>query len=470
MAGFSQLNAMHGLRSLRPGCRGGLLALVFLIVLGCCLLAWLLVKALIPAAHAGGDPCAAGDPAYRYRAVALAPAIPEAPRERWPAGSFYTMSLVVVLAGDGPVFLSSQPDRLADLATDDQATLVVRWSDGTQHAWSHDFRAPDRMRVIPIPAQDISWLFATGSHAVEITLADLTPYTWSTRAYYLLACEPALAPATATAVPESGTDGRASPSPRARAPTPTRRAGGLPVISPSPKATLGMTAPTLAPGIHEVQGVDAAGQAVPAAAAAQGGHQVAVWPWLLGTALAGILILLGLTPRRGRWHADAKSQGQPTRAWFGWLGLYDRVTRESLGPLALPEHRRGLDVRLDPLRTGALEAGAELAPEAVVWIRPAPDGPLLIAPAGTARCLTPGHSMVATSTARAACSALWDQDLDHAREGGGAPLQAWALEDGDTWDIVQRLEVEFRNPLALPRRKASWRGGAALPHRVRRIR
>jgi hypothetical protein len=104
------------------------------------------------------------------------------------------------------VWLASyiEGERLGDLCTDDLVEVAV-WPSG--QSWRHDFRSPDRQKILVSNAIDITHLFVPGINTITLTLTDLIGPALSTSGYALVVADSAIEPTatlilpTATAVP-----------------------------------------------------------------------------------------------------------------------------------------------------------------------------------------------------------------------------------------------------------------------------
>lgn len=107
----------------------------------------------------------------------LTPAVPNASDDGKTLPYNYYENTIRHIHAGGRVWLSSTPDGLGDLFTDDQATIEVTGADQVMRAvtiWGG-----------PTPPTDITHLFRYGVNKVKITLTDINPPYYSSWAYYL---------------------------------------------------------------------------------------------------------------------------------------------------------------------------------------------------------------------------------------------------------------------------------------------
>lgn len=116
---------------------------------------------------------------------------------------------------------------------------------------------------------------------------------------------------------------------------------------------------------------------------------------LSGCALLGLMAL--------RW--KTRIAPKPPSTMVGWFDVYDRRSGESRAPIDLSRYPAGVALTLDPLRIEPLTS----ADNHVIAVQPDADGVTLV---------------------------VEDQNWHH------------RLKDGDHLEILNRLEVEYRNPFA----------------------
>lgn len=294
---------------------GCLLALLLLLALLVCLSGYALSEIFAPRAHAKGN----------QAVVELAPQIPAAPFANGARGIFFTRQVEIEYYG-GAVWLAATRDGSQHLASDDFAELRITRADGTVARWTHDFRNAARTAIVPLPPQEISRLFRRGRNEVEISLHDLTPFTYWSAPYCLIFDAPTPVPPTI-------------PPP---SPTITARASATPLVMtatrlPTPTATLAMGA------ILNADGGASSGQ--PAQFDAR----------ILAAGAFGALVFF-LVLFLVRRHA-ARAEDLPTLR--GWLDVYDRVTREGVMNLDLTLYQRGAAISIEPLRIQAFAESQE---------------------------------------------------------------------------------------------------------------
>ncbi|MBA3532761.1 MAG: hypothetical protein H0T73_12625 [Ardenticatenales bacterium] len=319
------LDSAPPFRAFRQGCVGCFVSLLVAAVLGACTLL-LTFGGWVREAHAASE-----DGSLVIR---LAPAIAEDAPQATTVGTFFESETSIEIV-TGTIRLSASPDGAGSLVTDDRATLVVARPDGSEALWSHDFRSPDRDQVLPLPAQDVSSLFQTGTHQVRLVLEDLWPPVHSSSAYYLVLA-PASIPPERRAVPVPAThaalDGAQAPAPRFLSLTPAARPA---VATERNPADIPFGRLTIL---------------------------------LIVGAATGLLLW---------WRRRSRRAMAPVGAsLWGWLSLYDHETGEALPLVTLTAFPEGLAVGVDPLRVGHV---GEMT--ALIEIHPGPQGePLVVAP------------------------------------------------------------------------------------------
>lgn len=142
-------------------------------------------------------------------AIPLLSAIAE--RSTKELGMYVEHSVSVTVDAGQQLLLSSTPDGIGRLSTDDLIQLTVFPS---EHQWEYDFRNPTRTRIVSIPPKDVTEMFVIGENTVEITAFDLLGPVFSSRPYYLVVLDTCL-----------------------EKPTPTDPATSTPTISPTPTET-----------------------------------------------------------------------------------------------------------------------------------------------------------------------------------------------------------------------------------------
>lgn len=152
-------------------------------------------------------------------AVELSPEIPEQPSQSGER-TFYTTTVAIHYQAGEQVLLSSTLDGAGPIFTDDTAQLA---SLPSGQVWAHDFRSPDRTKVLPLPVQDVTHLFVPGLNHLTFFTQDRTQPVFSTQSYYLLFAKACATP-TATPVPTLTA-------------TPTPWPSATPTMAPTPTAT-----------------------------------------------------------------------------------------------------------------------------------------------------------------------------------------------------------------------------------------
>ena len=388
-------------RDIRRGCCGCWVLLVLLLLAmlaASCLLGLALSRGMTPAAHAASP----GD----RQAIRLAPVIPAAANRSTPYGVFFTNRVTVEVA-PGSVLLASTADGSGQIMTDDQATIQIVHADGSSTEWSWDFRTRDHSGVTSLPAQDLTALFHNGLNEVTITLRDLTPYTYSSLAYYIIFTVNTAPPPTPSVVRPTASPSSIPMSTRGDSPAaPTHPSlaieGAVDRVTPINTSTPISVTATPAPLIANTDV-----RAEPD------------WTWAVvlggGMLLAGITILSASLTRRSQ-----RAVAPP--ALFGWMDLHDSQTRESHPPIDLARWPQGLGIQLDPLQVKPLGDGAQ----AIAEIRPTTEGAVLS---------TKDGPIVITSSQQQGSQAA---DL---LEGENQLLQ-----DGMQVTVGGRLELGYRNP------------------------
>jgi hypothetical protein len=295
---------------------------------------------------------------------------------------------VEVETGDGPVWLASSPDGRGALATDDGVLLRVMHPDGTPATWQHDFRTAAHSAIASLPAQELSSLFQPGRNIVVITLQDLQPYTCWSTPYYLIFDAPVSTP---TVVPPIQATAPATLSVAQRhTATPSTGMGASSTATPAPGAN---TAPAQPPSSNEL----------PVAFIAVG---------VLTMCLLAVVLV-----------KSARRVNSAAPALAGWLDLYDRVTRESRPAIDLSASAAELVIVRNPLRA---EPFAN-QPDIVAMIRPAAEGIALVQQPAETLHVEPG-------------------------DAPALPGEPYILRDGERVILAGCIELEYRNPQAVPGR------------------
>ena len=170
------------------------------------------------------------------------------PSRTEPPTVFQTRTEEFDFGQNSAVVLASTPDGVGWLSTDDYVQVRSGWG----RTWEWDFRNDSRTKIVPIPPQDITYLFEPGENTVEVTLTDLTLPEFSSSAYYLVIYTCPVTPtptvtASPTATPTGTATATVTPSPTETAtPTATAMPTATETVTPVPTATSTATA-TLTP-------------------------------------------------------------------------------------------------------------------------------------------------------------------------------------------------------------------------------
>lgn len=153
--------------------------------------------------------CAGGCPAYpnasfvledkEYELYPLVTAVPES-QPPLAQGVFIEQTVELNYKNGQQVWLASHIDkgRLGDICTDDVVEVAVSPRGQT---WHHDFRSPDRQKILVHQAVDITHLFVPGVNIVTLTLTDLTGPALSTSGYVIVVVNVAIKPTATTLSP-----------------------------------------------------------------------------------------------------------------------------------------------------------------------------------------------------------------------------------------------------------------------------
>lgn len=162
---------------------------------------------------------------------------------------FYTSTLSFHFSDGMQVILSSSPNGQDAIATDDQFFIQASLSG---QSWSHDFRNPARTQIVPLPAQDISYLFVVGENTVTVKVTDLFVPNYSSRPYFLVLLKgcatPTIVPTSTPTILPTATDTPVPPSPTATETAtpimPMIVASVTPSETPIPSPTATLLSPT----------------------------------------------------------------------------------------------------------------------------------------------------------------------------------------------------------------------------------
>ncbi len=169
------------------------------------------------------DSCDDGQPYADVSIVQLAPKIEEQHSQSAGSYIYHRYSTMVEFELGQRVFLTSEEFDGKNIRSDDVGRLRNLT---TGQKWSHDFRSPDRTRIVDIPPQDVTALFEPGTNIIELELEDVMPGFYSSWPYYLVVKAPCGAkntPATPTITstptvpPTSAATATMTPSPSATA-------------------------------------------------------------------------------------------------------------------------------------------------------------------------------------------------------------------------------------------------------------
>lgn len=279
-------------------------------------------------------------------ALPLVPPIPEADHATTARGTFYRQHQHITIPARD-IWLAASPDGREELCTDDRITLTFYPTVSAQgpFSWQHRFASADGTAIECLPPQHLSQYLAPGRYELDITLDDLVPPTYGTRAYYLV-------------FPH-----HATPSVEPRLPaaiTPTQ------VLTPVTPAQVGHPFPpaTSPPPITPNEAA-----AEPPPFTDPPGPVHVAWPLLVALAMVGIASS-GLLVGWYWWQQRTR-----TLPLHGILDLFDRDTHESR-TILLVHYPSGVTITRHPLdvvpRTTIPVPGSVLA-----WIVPTPQGGLL---------------------------------------------------------------------------------------------
>jgi len=287
--------------------------------------------------------------------LALAPAISEGAPATTARGVFHRQ-LGQLNVPAATVLISSSPDGLGALCTDDEATLIFRQPTAPPQVWTHLFADRSRGVIACIPPQRLTLNGGPGAYEVELMLTDRFSFTYSSRAYFVIA--DLAPPPAATPAPEvTLTAGRPSTAPTAAAPalaatqpnpTPTRVLNhqAVPEQAATPAATPRATlAPTPSARLPEGDGPHAS-------------PLLARGLLFIAATLAAWLLL--------------RSRRRPLRL-SGIVDLRDRATGEARTVL-LHRFAHGAAVVRAPLDLAAPGAAPD---RRIATLSPSPNGPLL---------------------------------------------------------------------------------------------
>jgi len=115
-------------------------------------------------------------------AIELAPAINEPAEEK--GKRFFAQELKFDYR-DGRAILSGQPSPSGEFWVDDSITITVVRPDGSTSSWSHTFNV-DCYSNSPVPAKDLTDMFAPGRNVITVELFDVCGATFGTSGALLL--------------------------------------------------------------------------------------------------------------------------------------------------------------------------------------------------------------------------------------------------------------------------------------------
>jgi len=284
-------------------------------------------------------------------AVLLTAARADAPSNARPRGVFEQRTLTITLES-AQVRLASTPDGAGALCTDDRAMLTLISAAGTTHRWTYQFASPDRRMIVCLPSQALTLPDGAGVYTATLTLEDLYPDTYGTRAYYLVI--------DAVGAPATTPDFQPEARQEAPAPIPTRAA---PQPTP-PIATLGAATPAVTAVLP------AAPVAVRRAEPSGIGALISDTRVLMGIGAAIALAILVLL---GRQWLRRRSRSAPQLC--GVLYLFEPATREAR-TIALSGGATGVAICRQPLRAVPISATGD-ASAAIAQIQATAGGPVL---------------------------------------------------------------------------------------------
>lgn len=275
-----------------------------------------------------------------HGAVLLVDAYADAPPDARPRGVFVQQTLAITL-NSAQVRLASTPDGMGAICTDDQATLTLTSATGATRLWMYQFASPDRRAIVCRPPQTLALPAGAGTYTATITLEDLYPDTYGTRAYYLVADRAGAANTAQERRPMAS--GLADPTPAiTHTPQPVA----------SPRAILKATAVpspvgSVVPAV--VQRSDRAGMGLPI----RDTRVLAAAGFILMLAILALIVWRSLRRRR-----------LPLYQLRGVLYLFESVTREAR-TIALPIGMTEIAIYRQPLRAVPVRtsggAGAAIA-------------------------------------------------------------------------------------------------------------
>lgn len=293
---------------------------------------------LVGALLAGGARAQPATPVPR--AVLLVAARADAPRQAQPRGVFARRTHMITLES-AQVRLASTPDGIGPLCTDDRATLTLTAATGAAQRWTYDFASPDRRAIICRPPQVLALPVGAGVYTATLTLEDLYPDTYGTRAYYLVVDAADVLVAAQDRQPAASR--LADP-----VPVPTQAARPTPPLIATPAVAPAAASPVPSVGPVAARRADPGG-----IGALISDTRVLV---ALGAAIAlAILALL-------RWRMLRRRL--PVDQLRGVLYLFEPATREAR-TIALPGGATGVAICRQPLRAVPISdtggAGAAIA-------------------------------------------------------------------------------------------------------------
>ena len=297
----------------------------------------LLVAARADAARQSQSPPAIPLP----RAVLLVAARADAPHQSQSRGVFAQRTLTITLEA-AQVRLASTPDGVGPLCTDDRATLTLTSAAGAARHWTYQFTSPDRRAIVCLPPQTLALPAGAGVYTATVTLDDLYPDTYGTRAYYLVVDTAGGLVAAQDRQPAASRLADPTPIPTRAAPLTTS-----PITTPVVATAAPPPVPSVVPG--------AARRADPGGIGAlMSDMRVLV---VLGAAIALVIVAL----RRWRW---LRRRVPPAPQLRGVLYLFEPATREAR-TIALPGGATGVAICRRPLSAVPISdtggAGAAIA-------------------------------------------------------------------------------------------------------------
>jgi hypothetical protein len=286
------------------------------------------------------------------RAVLLIAAHADAPRQSQPRGVFAQRTLTITLES-ARIQLASTPDGAGPLCTDDRAALTLTPATGATQRWTYDFASPDHRAIICRPAQVLALPTGAGVYTATITLEDLYPDTYGSRAYYLVVDAAGESATTPDRRPESSRP--ADPTP---APTRATQPAAQPIMPPAAATAAPSPVPSVA--LVAVQHAD------PGASGTLINDRRA--PMALGVMIA--LAILALLIRR-----LLRRRRLPVPQLHGVLYLFEPATREAR-TIALPGGAIGVEIYRRPLHAVPISATGG-ASAAIAQIQATAGGPVL---------------------------------------------------------------------------------------------